>query len=95
MARASGELAEQFVQRSGDRGRVCQRLRAGRIGTVARTRVAGPVTTTSAASGIAASGGVSRSWNACMPSPDVHGWPAIATCQFPAPSLTHEEKPGV
>ena len=54
-------------------GRVCQRLRAGRIGTVARTRVAGPVTTTSAASGIAASGGVSRSPNACMLPPDVHG----------------------
>ena len=30
---------------------------AGRIGTVARTRLAGPVTTTSAASGIAANGG--------------------------------------
>src|SRR4029077_20225941 len=68
---------------------------AGRIGTVARTRVAGPVTTISAASGTAASGGVSRSRNACMPSPHVHGSPAPAPCQFPAPSVSHQEKPGV
>ena len=43
-------------------------LPAGRTVTVARARVAGPVTTISAASGTVASGGVSRSQNACMPS---------------------------
>ena len=54
---------------------------AGRIGTVARTRLAGPVTTTSAASGIAANGGVSRSPNACMPSGTARRADRVPGCQ--------------
>ena len=65
------------------------------IGIVARTRVAGPVTTTSAASGPAASGGVSRSRNVFVPSPAVNCSSVVAICQFPAPSRSHQENPGV
>jgi len=50
-------------------------------GNLTRTRVDGPVSTSSSASGIAVSGGVSRSRNATVPSPNVHGSPAVATCQ--------------
>ncbi len=60
-----------------------------------RTRVAGPVITTSAVSGTAASGGARRNRNACVPSGNVHGSPGMATCQFPVPSVSHQEKPGV
>ena len=58
-------------------------------------RVDGPVSTSSAASGSAVSGGVSRSRNAWVPSPNVHGSPAVPTCQCPLPSVSHQEKPGV
>jgi len=64
-------------------------------GNLTRTRVDGPVSTSSAASGIAVSGGVSRSRNAWVPSPNVHGSPAVPTCQSPPPSASHQEKPGV
>jgi hypothetical protein len=66
------------------------------MGTVARSCVAGPVITTSAVSGTAASGGVSRSRNAWVPSADTCDGSAAgtATCQFPLPSLSHQEKPG-
>jgi hypothetical protein len=68
---------------------------AGRTGMATRTWVAGPVITTSAASGIAVSGGVRRNLKACVPSGNAHGSPGAATCQFPAPSVSHQEKPGV
>jgi hypothetical protein len=58
-------------------------------------RVDGPVSTSSAASGTEVSGGVSRNRNAWIPSPNVHGSPAVPTCQFPPPSVSHQEKPGV
>jgi hypothetical protein len=61
---------------------------------VARLRVAGPATMISAVSGTAANGGVSCSRNACVPSVNQRGSPAFATCQFPVPSLSHQEKPG-